>query len=338
MKHKIGFIGTGEIAAVHADSIRRLKLDLEISGGYDANPSAGQAFQNIFGGKQYADPEELIHSPDIDTVYICTRHDSHADYAAMACRYGKNVFLEKPLAMNCGQALKFYNVWKKYPVPFAVGYNMRVAPTVTKLREVLAEYKAEPEAFRVSMTGPPFMQGWAGDIKAGGGVLVCQGSHMFDLITYVMKSRIRELCVDTRWLSGQSDNLEPNGAAALIRLENGVWGTLLLHDCGNENFHTEPGGSMVNITVYSQQGTFDADAYGRLVYGTRAGLSSWLPPGTDNRIERWGYQRQAGYFAGLIDGRKTPLCTVKQAMNTVLTVDAACKSAGNREWISVKCL
>lgn len=334
MRNQIGFIGTGEIARIHADSILNLPLCWDIHGGYDLNRSACEAFHKNYGGKSYENPEDLISDPDIDTVYICTRHDSHARYGKMACEYGKNVFLEKPVAMDSGQAVQLLQVWNENPVPFAVGYNMRVAPSIIKLKEKLKQYKVIPEAFRVNMTGVPFMQGWAGDPKTGGGVLVCQGSHMFDLIMVVMGSLIREVCAEVLWL-GQPCGLEPNGAVVLIKLENGVCGTLLMHDRGNESYHVAPGGGMVNITVYSEQGTFDADAYGRLRYGTEAGLCSMIPTGTDKVTERWGYQKETECFVRLTEGQGGPLCTLKQAVNTARVVDAARRSAAERKWVAV---
>lgn len=335
MKHAVGFIGTGEIAEIHARSILGMGLGWRIAGGYDMDQERAGYFCGKYGGERYTSAEEMVQSPGIDTIYVCTRHDSHADYGVMACSYGKNVFMEKPVAMDLESAMRLREFQVRHPVRFAVGYNMRVAPAILSLKKKLKEYHVVPDTFRVNMTGTPFMQGWAGRPDIGGGVLVCQGSHMFDLIADVMGSPINEVCVETQWIR-QSEELEPNCAAVLVRLENGVCGTLLMHDQGNRSYHVEPGGGMVNITVYSRQGTFDADAYGRMRYGIEDGLFEELPPDPSAQINRWGYQNEAGYFAEQLETGDSPLCTLDQAVHTAAVVEAARRSAKRRSWIAVK--
>jgi len=334
MKRRVGFIGTGEIAVIHASSILAENPDWEIAGGYDVIPSASEIFCVRFGGKIYSSAEELLDDDGIDTVYICTRHDSHVLYSEKACKRGKSIFLEKPVAINYEAAKKLKKVWTQNKVPFAVGYNMRVTPSVLRLKEKLAEYKVVPEAFRLNMTGTPFMQGWAGDKVYGGGVLVCQGSHMFDLITYLFKSPISEICADVQWLK-QPKVMEPNSATVLIRLKNGVCGTLLMHDRGNKNYHVEPGGGMINITIYSEQGTFDTDVYGKLCYGTKDGLFKIMPDGPNCMEYRWGYRNEAAEFKKLLNSQDTPLCSLDEAVNVAAVVDAARKSATEHRWITV---
>ncbi|TAH73796.1 MAG: Gfo/Idh/MocA family oxidoreductase [Anaerolineaceae bacterium] len=334
MKHRIGFIGTGEIAIIHANSIRIENPEWEIAGGYDVIDSACRIFCSIYGGRIYQSVEALLQDQTIDTVYICTRHDSHVTYSEEACKNGKNIFLEKPVALNYEDARKLLKCWKQRPVPFTVGYNMRVTPSILLLKEKLEEHNAKPEAFRLNMTGTPFMQGWAGDERYGGGVLVCQGSHMFDLIAHILKSPISEICADTQWLH-QPKELEPNSAIVLVKLENGVCGTLLMHDRGNKSYHIEPGGGMINFTIYSEQGTYDVDAYGRLRYGTNDELVSIIPSGQNDIEYRWGYRNEASQFSKLLASQVTSICTLDEAVNAAAVVEAAKKSVREHRWVSV---
>ena len=43
-------------------------------------------------------PAELLDDPNVDAVFILSRHDSHARYVIRALQSGKAVFVEKPLA------------------------------------------------------------------------------------------------------------------------------------------------------------------------------------------------------------------------------------------------
>src|SRR5690606_38991921 len=69
------------------------------SGGLHAQ-HAGKKF-----GFQYAtsSSEEILQDPNVNTVAILTRHDSHADLVVRALQAGKHVFVEKPLAINRDQ-------------------------------------------------------------------------------------------------------------------------------------------------------------------------------------------------------------------------------------------
>ena len=334
MKHRVGFIGTGDIAGIHAEAILKAQINWQIAGGYDVNKSVRDRFCKAYKATAYESAEELLQDVGIDTVYICTRHDSHVDYSIMACEMGKNVFLEKPVAMDSAGAIRLRECWEKHPVPFAVGYNMRVTPSVLDLKKTLSEHGVVPQAFRLNMTGTPFMQGWAGESAVGGGVLVCQGSHMFDLITDILGSPISEVCVETQWIS-QPKKLEPNGATALVKLQNGVCGTLIAHDQGNESYHVEHGG-MVNITIYSQKGVFDADVYGSVRYGTAEGIFQHIPYDINEQTKSWGYENEANYFAELLETKNSPLCSLEEAVKVAEIVDAARRSAKERRWITVK--
>src|SRR5688572_1463430 len=95
----LGLIGCGELARVHAECIQRID-----GAGFvafcDIAESAAIQLRDDFGG-DYAttSPDKLLADPNIDAVYICTRHDSHASLAIAAARAGKHILIEKPLAL-----------------------------------------------------------------------------------------------------------------------------------------------------------------------------------------------------------------------------------------------
>ena len=46
------------------------------------------------------DFEELVNNKDINTIFIATRHSTHAEYVIKSLNAGKRVFVEKPLCVN----------------------------------------------------------------------------------------------------------------------------------------------------------------------------------------------------------------------------------------------
>ena len=85
-------------------------------------------------------PSELLHDPNIDGVFILTRHDSHAQYVITALRNGKAVFVEKPLAITREQLHDVRDTYDELlragKSPFVmVGFNRRFAPLSKKLMQ-----------------------------------------------------------------------------------------------------------------------------------------------------------------------------------------------------------
>jgi threonine dehydrogenase-like Zn-dependent dehydrogenase len=97
----LGVLGAGLFAnAQLLPSIKKVGevqlVGIASSGGLHAQHS-GKKF-----GFQYAtsSDDEIVNDPNINTVAILTRHDSHADLVVKALKAGKHVFVEKPLAIN----------------------------------------------------------------------------------------------------------------------------------------------------------------------------------------------------------------------------------------------
>jgi len=333
MKRNIGVIGTGDIAYLHMEAVA--PLGWQIIGAYDINPSALQAFCVKNNCRPYKNADAILKDAQIDTVYVCTQHDSHVKLGCAAILAGKNVFMEKPPALTVSGAQELLKTHSTRPVPFVVGYNMRVAPATVRFCELLKMHGAQIEAFRASMTGPSFMEGWASDSIRGGGVLVCQGSHMFDLLEYVLGSPVVAVCAVTQHLSLDISR-EPNASMLLIRLKNDVFGTLLLHDRGCSSFHAGSEGRMANVVVYSPQGTFEMDVYGKVRWGTTEGFFEESPCMDCSQILSWGYAAEAKEFGKFIDSGETRLCTLEESIPTVEAIAAARISAQTMKWTLVK--
>lgn len=329
MNNRIGVIGCGEIARLHREALRR--QNAAFCAAYDADPEALSRFCREDGSRAYPSAEALLADAAVDTVLILTRHDSHVPLALEALRAGKRVFLEKPLALRGEEAKPLMELPQTLQRRLTVGYNMRHTPVMTKLRTLLEQRAVRTESFRASMTGAPFMAGWASDPRTGGGVLVCQGSHMFDLITDVTGSRIQSIHAVVRHVRVGAERM-PDMAALLLRLENGAVGTLLLHDQGSYAMHVEPGGGMVNLALYSREGCYEAEAYGGLRYDDGGAVMEIEAPAVADRVRDWGYEMQMQRFLGNSDR----LCTLEEAAYALSCVDAAAQSARSGAWVDVQ--
>ena len=169
--------------------------------------SATLAAEKFHAQRASSDPDDVFDDPDIDTVVVATRHDSHATYVERALRSGKHVFVEKPLAITAGEVdslrrcLDELAAQDRAPV-LGIGFNRRFAPINLKMRSLLAS-QADPTALTLTMNAgalPP--DHWTHDPNVGGGRIVGEACHLIDLARFLVGSPIND--VDTRFLGGRS--------------------------------------------------------------------------------------------------------------------------------------
>jgi predicted dehydrogenase len=187
---RLGVIGAGLFAnATLLPAIKKLKgiepVGIASSSGLHARHS-GSKF-----GFAYADSddERILNDPDITTILILTRHDSHADLVIKALKAGKHVFVEKPLAVDAGQlngVIEQLSVSNQQLV--TVGYNRRFAPLAMELSRFLSG-RTEPlhAHYRVNAGYLP-PNHWLHDPVQGGGRIIGEGCHFVDFITFLVGS------------------------------------------------------------------------------------------------------------------------------------------------------
>ena len=185
---KLGVLGAGLFAnAMLLPAIKKAG-DIELvgvasSGGLHAQHS-GKKF-----GFQYAtsSDDEIINDPNINTVAILTRHDSHADLVVKALKAGKHVFVEKPLAINSTQLSAISKQLKANSQSLlTVGFNRRFAPLAQQLSVSLKDRtEAMHVHYRVNAGIIP-LNHWTQDPEIGGGRIIGEGCHFIDFITFLV--------------------------------------------------------------------------------------------------------------------------------------------------------
>ena len=81
------------------------------------------------------DYAEVLDDPKIDSIVLATPHSTHADQVVAAAEAGKHVFCEKPFALRKASAERAVAATEKAGVTLGLGYNRRLHPEMTKLRE-----------------------------------------------------------------------------------------------------------------------------------------------------------------------------------------------------------
>jgi predicted dehydrogenase/threonine dehydrogenase-like Zn-dependent dehydrogenase len=185
---KLGVLGAGNFAnAVLLPAIKRAG-DIELVGIASSGGLHAQHSGKKFGFK-YAtsNDEEIINDPSINTVAILTRHDSHAELVVKALKAGKNVFVEKPLAINSEQLEQVNKLLiSKLRSLLTVGFNRRFSPLAQQLSTFYKD-RTEPMYvhYRVNAGAIP-LNHWTQDPETGGGRIIGEACHFVDFITFII--------------------------------------------------------------------------------------------------------------------------------------------------------
>ena len=87
--------------------------------------------------RHYSDAEELLADPEVDIVYVATPHALHCEQTIRALEAGKNVYVEKPMAMNHAECLAMIDAARRCGRRLFVAYYRRALPYFLKVRELL---------------------------------------------------------------------------------------------------------------------------------------------------------------------------------------------------------
>lgn len=180
-KVRLGLIGCGRFArSVLLPELKRVAgarlLAIAARSGINALPM-GQKHRASY---VTTDPDELLADPKIDAVIIATRHDLHASLVARAFDAGKAVLVEKPLAIEAEDAVLLERKARDSCLHLVVGHNRRYTPLV---RRLLAECTPGPRFLLYTVAIRPLQQNhWTFDPVEGGGRLLAEADHFFDLL------------------------------------------------------------------------------------------------------------------------------------------------------------
>ncbi|HEX2696775.1 MAG TPA: bi-domain-containing oxidoreductase [Anaerolineales bacterium] len=187
---KLGVLGAGLFTnATLLPVIRHIK-DIELVGIASAGGLHAQHSAKKFGFKYAASSDdEIIADPNVNTIAILTRHDSHANLVIKALKAGKHVFVEKPLGINSAQLSAVSKQLKSNNQSLlTVGFNRRFAPLS---KELSTFYKDHTEPmyihYRVN-AGYISPDHWTQNPEQGGGRIIGEACHFIDFITFLVGS------------------------------------------------------------------------------------------------------------------------------------------------------
>lgn len=142
----------------------------------------------------YDDVQKLLQNPEVNAVYIATPPSSHETYALLAIEAGKDVYIEKPIAMDHASAQKIKEAAEVAGVKIVVAHYRREQPVFKKVKELIDSNVigrvrlAVCKYQKIKQTEEELMipgNRWRVDPAiAGGGIFHDLAPHQLDLMLY----------------------------------------------------------------------------------------------------------------------------------------------------------
>lgn len=233
----VGVIGAGNYAyrtLVPILSKMPVRLKTITSNSSHSGYFVGKKF-----GFEYAstNPDEILHDSEINTVFILTRHDTHASFVIQALNARKHVFVEKPLCLTEDEEMLIHETHKQYPaLRLVTGYNRRSAPHTQKIKNLLSKLN-EPKCINITVNaGYAPADHWIHDPKIGGGRIVGEACHFLDLMTYLTEAEI--INKNITYIDGDIET-KSDKAIITLKFSDGSIGSIQYFANGHASFSKE---------------------------------------------------------------------------------------------------
>jgi predicted dehydrogenase len=226
---KVGIIGTGAIAGIHAAAIKAIK-DAELVAVCSSSSDRAKEAEAKFGVKAYSDVQAFLTHPDLDVICICTASGRHLEPALAAAKAGKHLIIEKPIEVTLARADQLIKACQVHGVKLAVIFQNRFSSDYQQLKSAV-----EADLFGKLLMGNAYVNwfrneeyysksDWKGTIEVdGGGALINQGIHTIDLLLDLM-GEVSSLFgqVKTTYHQIEGEDL----GVAIVNFKNGAIGNI----------------------------------------------------------------------------------------------------------------
>jgi UDP-N-acetyl-2-amino-2-deoxyglucuronate dehydrogenase len=224
-----GIVGTGMIAAMHADAIAALP-GARLVAITDTDAGSAAAFAVARGGTAEPGLDALLARADVDVVCVCVPSGLHAEIGVRTARAGKHLVVEKPIDVTLAAADRLIEAARAAGVALTVISQHRFDPGLIETKRLLNTGALGPlvlgEASTKWYRGQAYYDSapWRGTWVMDGGSLMNQGVHYVDLLRWCMGPVAEVTAVCTT----QAHQIEVEDTAlAILRFTSGAVGTIM---------------------------------------------------------------------------------------------------------------
>lgn len=195
----VGIIGYGTMGKAHsygytlAPRIRSLPVRPRLRLMSGRNREAVERAALMYGiERAVTDWRELIESPLVDIVHICTPPGTHAELVQAAAAAGKAIVCEKPLAADYEAAARAADAVRQAGVRAAIAFNYRRLPAISLMKRMIDDGAiGEPRLWRGTWLSDEFLDpeipfDWRFERRQGASTVADLGAHLIDLAGWMV--------------------------------------------------------------------------------------------------------------------------------------------------------
>ena len=321
-KLKIGFLGAGYIAGVHAAILARDER-VQIAAIHDLEQSRAEHLSRTVGAEVAHSVAEVL--ANCDAIYITTPNTRHTELAVLAAQEHKHIFCEKPMATSITDARRVLEAAQENKEVFQVGHNRRFAPVYAELKRMLNE-SHRPHSAHVKMNrGELLNPKWVGDPGITGGYLYETPIHMFDMMRFLFGEVATIQAVGSAHEYAETDDF-----SVLLTFASGLHATMASAADASWLFPFE------RVEVFCHHATIVTREMETLVYSE--GLDGRHVERSMHQLskeEKWGYLQEDRVFVDSIMEEKPPPVTAFDGFKSVELVHSVYESVRTKNPISL---
>lgn len=189
-KVNIAFVGAGSYAQQNLlPNIPRNDKDVACVGIMTSSGTTSKRVAEKFNFQFCtSQAKDIFENNVVNTVFIATRHNSHAAYVKSGLQAGKHVFVEKPLCLTIEELGEIEELYRTggNGCQLMVGFNRRFAPHAVELKRHLGNAPTSM-LYRIN-AGPIPKDNWIQDRDVGGGRIIGEVCHFVDFLTWLCGS------------------------------------------------------------------------------------------------------------------------------------------------------
>ncbi len=314
------------------------------------------------------DPLEMIAAPDVDIVHVCTPNNEHFPALVAAMKAGKHIYCDKPVTANLDEAEKLEALLPGYKGVAQVVLNYRFFPATMRARQLIEEGFLGPVThFRAAYlhsgsVDPARPVNWKSTARAGGGVIRDLGSHILDMLWWLIGPFESLSCTSRIWAAERPSADAPGrlvpvdveeAALIVLRSAGGAYGSVDVSKIatGTEDelrfeIHGRHGAMRFNLMQPNYLEVYD----GRLPDGDFGGRRGWQSiaavqryPGAGGKFP--GPRQTVGWLRGhvhclysflksIADG-SPPSPSLAEGLHLQKVLEAARAAAESGEWVKL---
>lgn len=349
-KVRIGQIGAGEIAKIHALSFSTI-AEAEIAAVADPDTARARRHARRFGiPAVFDDFRKMLRRADVDVVSLSVPNYLHGPIGTECLRAGKHVICEKPLCLTLAEADAMIAAAKRNGLVLAYAEELCYVPKFVKMKQI-ADSGALGKIMHISQVeehGGAYSPWFFAKETAGGGVMMDMACHSIEFCRWFLgKPQVKAVTARCATLQlGKAElrrrklaparDWEPvdDRVEVLIDFANGQQATAV-------SGWVRQGGMVSVAEVLGTKGRARADLLGQgmgLEVYSEVGVPSDYPD-DDSKIKGWsfpeyewlwnnGYPQEMRNFINAILGREPLVESGEDGRKVLEIMLAAYHSAG----------